>query len=115
MIGTIYAVIIDCPDPERLARFYADVVGGIPERDSEGWWILHAGAYHLAFQLAPDLREPQWPDPERPQQFHLDVQVPDLDEGERAVLELGATRLPGESEGFRVFADPAGHPFCLVL
>jgi hypothetical protein len=39
----------------------------------------------------------------------------DVDAAERAVLAAGATRLPNEHEGgFRVFADPAGHPFCLV-
>jgi hypothetical protein len=56
------------------------------------------------------------PDPERPQQLHLDIRVDDVDAAEREVLELGATRLPGQSEdGFRVFADPVGHPFCLVF
>ncbi len=53
----------------------------------------------------------------RPQQLHLDVEVDDADEAELAVLALGATRLPdpSDAEDFRVFADPAGHPFCLVF
>jgi hypothetical protein len=42
--------------------------------------------------------------------------VDDADAGERAVLALGARLLQGESgTGFRVFADPSGHPFCLVF
>jgi hypothetical protein len=58
---------------------------------------------------------PQWPDPAHPQQEHLDIRVDDVDAAEQAVLALGATRLPNEHEnGFRVFTDPAGHPFCLV-
>jgi hypothetical protein len=46
--------------------------------------------------------------------MHLDIKVGDLDEGERQVLAMGARRLEGGGETFRVFADPAGHPFCLV-
>jgi len=56
---------------------------------------------------------PRWPDPAFPQQFHLDVMVDDIDEAEPKALALGATPLPSEEDGFRVYADPAGHPFCL--
>jgi hypothetical protein len=68
----------------------------------------------MAFQRAPDHRPPRWPDPDFPQQYHVDVMVDDIDKAESAVLALGATRLPGEGEDFRVYADPAGHPFCLI-
>ncbi|WTY84240.1 hypothetical protein OG559_04970 [Micromonospora sp. NBC_01405] len=61
----------------------------------------------------PTCAPPAWPDPERPQQFHLDVTVSDIEAAEEAALALGARRLPGEGEGFRVYADPVGHPFCL--
>ncbi|MFL6129815.1 MAG: VOC family protein, partial [Mycobacteriales bacterium] len=47
-------------------------------------------------------------------QFHLDVLVDDVETAEKAVLAAGATRLLGEGAEFRVYADPAGHPFCLV-
>ena len=57
---------------------------------------------------------PSWPDPRRPQQFHLDVRVDDVDAAERAAVSLGATRRPGDGDNWRVFADPAGKPFCLV-
>ena len=70
----------------------------------------------LAFQLAPDHQPPQWPGGEHPQQFHLDFDVPDLDAGEEQVLAIGARKhdhQPGTT--FRVFLDPAGHPFCLCL
>lgn len=63
----------------------------------------------LAFQLAPDHQRPQWPDPGRPQQFHVDVMVDDLAEAEPKVLALGARKLSDH-----VFEDPAGHPFCIV-
>ena len=68
----------------------------------------------LAFQQVEDYRPPQWPGQEVPQQAHLDVRVKDLDEAERQVLEIGATSLDRGTDAFRVYLDPAGHPFCLV-
>ena len=69
----------------------------------------------ISFQQVEDYTPPEWPDQKVPQQMHLDVIVDDLDAGEAAVVALGARRhevQPGET--FRVFLDPAGHPFCLV-
>lgn len=109
--------VIDCPDPQELARFYAALLDWKvdPESD-EGWATIgDGGGRELSFQGVADYRAPDWPGQEVPQQLHLDVDVDDLDTGEAAVLELGATKhhhQPGES--FRVFLDPAGHPFCLV-
>lgn len=64
----------------------------------------------LAFQRAPGHRPPTWPDPAVPQQFHLDIMVEDVAAAGQRVLALGAAKLVGED----VYADPAGHPFCLV-
>ena len=50
-----------------------------------------------------------------PQQLHLDIRVEDVEEAEGKVLGLGAKPLPGEGGDFRVYSDPAGHPFCLVF
>lgn len=71
---------------------------------------------HLWFQHAPDHRPPVWGDPDRPQQIHLDFLVDDLDAAEPAVLALGARLLEGSPKpvGWRVYADPVGHPFCLT-
>jgi hypothetical protein len=69
----------------------------------------HSG---FAFQLAPDHRPPVWGDPDRPQQWHLDVMVDDVAVAEALVERLGATRLA--SDHGSVWADPAGHPFCLI-
>jgi catechol 2,3-dioxygenase-like lactoylglutathione lyase family enzyme len=113
MIGRLSEVVIDCPDPRALAAFYAELLGARITRDDD-WVVVEGGPVKLAFQLAPDLREPRWPDPERPQQMHLDVLVDDVDEAEAKVLALGAKRLYGGGSDFRVYEDPAGHPFCLV-
>ena len=118
VIGRLEKTVIDCPDPRRLAAFYAEVLGMRINEDSEDWVVIGRaeGWRELAFQRAPQYLPPRWPDPHRPQQMHLDIRVPDVDEAERAVMALGAERLHGSHErGFRVFADPAGHPFCLVF
>jgi catechol 2,3-dioxygenase-like lactoylglutathione lyase family enzyme len=114
-------VALDCPDPRALAAFYSAITGWDIEDDGgdhdEGWVQLrsHGGA-SIAFQLAPDHQPPDWPSADRPQQVHLDFDCSDLDAGEQQVIALGARRAefqPGST--FRVFLDPAGHPFCLVL
>ena len=101
-----------------LAAFYSAITGWEVEDDdgNEEWIQLRSnGGVTLAFQLAPDHQPPVGPGGERPQQAHLDFDVDDLDAGQEEVLALGARQAdvqPGSS--FRVFLDPAGHPFCLV-
>ena len=114
MIGTLSTIVIDCPEPLALARFYSELLGWPIVNADDDWVDVGDGQPRLAFQLAPDHQAPQWPDPARPQQFHLDVRVDDVEVADKAVLALGATRLPGEGADFRVYADPAGHPFCLI-
>ncbi|MFF3910624.1 VOC family protein [Streptomyces sp. NPDC001848] len=108
-------VVLDCPDPRALAAFYAEVLGGRVE--GEGDWVdlRVPGGQALAFQAAPGFVPPKWPAPDHSQQFHLDLVVEDLDAAEQGVLELGAKPLDAEdrARSFRVYADPAGHPFCL--
>lgn len=117
-VARFHLVALDTPDPEGLARFYADLTGWeVEPHDDDGWVQLRAdtGAT-IAFQKAPDHVPPQWPDAAHPQQLHLDFEVHDLDRGEQEVLALGARKAevqPGTT--FRVYLDPAGHPFCLVI
>ena len=112
MIGRLHHVVIDCPDPLRLATFYAELLGSEITYRSEDWVVVSTSsqASGLAFQLAPDHRSPRWPNPENPQQVHLDIMVEDVAAAVPRVLALGATALPGDD----VYADPAGHPFCLI-
>jgi glyoxalase superfamily protein len=110
------SVVIDCPDPAALATFYGTMLDWKVET-SDGWADIRAdNGQCFSFQQVESYRAPEWPGQEHPQQFHVDVIVEDLDTGEAAVLELGATKhahQPGET--FRVFLDPAGHPFCLCV
>jgi len=109
----LFGVTVDAPDASALAHFYADLLGmEVTYEGSEGALITSDGK-NVMFQQVSDYSPPRWPDPAYPQQAHLDIVVDDMDAGEARALELGATRLPGGGETFRVFADPAGHPFCL--
>jgi predicted enzyme related to lactoylglutathione lyase len=120
-------VVLDCPDPKSLGRFYARILGWGIESEDDDWVTLEppgggvspdnpAGSVSLAFQRVEGYQPPTWPEGPRPQHFHLDFDVADIDAAEPAVLEAGATvheHQPSESGSFRVYLDPAGHPFCL--
>ena len=113
MIGRAHHVIVDCPNPPALAEFYSELLGMPVTYRSDDFVVVARDdtSSGFAFQLAPDHRPPQWPDPAHPQQMHLDVMVDDLETAASKVLALGARRLPGAGH---VYADPAGHPFCLI-
>jgi catechol 2,3-dioxygenase-like lactoylglutathione lyase family enzyme len=112
VIGRLHHLVIDCPDPHALAAFWSAVLGQPITYDSDDFVVVAPDdtTSGLGFQLAPDLRPATWPDPDVPQQMHLDVMVEDVDAAAPRVLALGARRLEGDG----VFADPAGHPFCLI-
>lgn len=111
------SVVLDCDDPGRLASFYGALLDWTATDEGEWSEVRHpAGDQCIGFQQVDGYRPPQWPGQGMPQQMHIDVVVDDLDAAEEAVLQLGATRAehqPGTT--FRVFLDPAGHPFCLCL
>jgi catechol-2,3-dioxygenase len=114
-VAKVGAVVLDCPDPVALAGFYAGVLGGSVEGEGEWVDLKVPGGQSLAFQAAPGFVPPAWPSADHSQQFHLDLTVEDLDAAEKEVLALGARPLDTEdrSRTWRVYADPAGHPFCL--
>ena len=110
----LFAVTIDAPDASALGRFYAELLGMEVTYDGPEGSLIVGDGKSVMFQKVGEYTPPQWPDPARPQQAHLDIQVDDLDVGEARAVELGAARLEGGGKTFRVFADPAGHPFCLT-
>ncbi len=129
-------VVLDTTDARGLAEFYRRLLGyeyrpgdeappaGQPDPAGADWLVLvgPGPGTRVAFQQVPDLAAPTWPDPVVPQQLHLDLTVPavaDLDGQHRRAVELGATMLLDRSddpdEPLRVYADPAGHPFCIFV
>lgn len=108
--------VLDCPDPGVLANFYGTMLDWQVKVDPDWAEIRSEVGQCICFQPVADYTPPDWPGQGVPQQMHLDVMVDDLDDAESAVLGLGATKhehQPGTS--FRVFLDPAGHPFCLCV
>ncbi|MFI9825297.1 VOC family protein [Streptomyces sp. NPDC052013] len=121
-VARLRSVVLDCPEPRELARFYAAVGGGTPVEEDPDWVVLQIPAGpRLAFQRAKGYAPPDWPSADHDsQQFHLDFDAggtwEDVDAAEEKVLALGARVLDREDyerKDFRVYADPAGHPFCL--
>lgn len=116
-IARFPSFVIDCPDPAALATFYGALLDWKVNASSD-WGEVRSedGMQCICFQPVQDYTAPVWPEQDVPQQMHVDVMVDDLDAGEAAVLGLGATKhqhQPGTT--FRVFLDPAGHPFCLCV
>ena len=112
----IRQVVLDAADVESVAVFWSELLGWPMHRWSDEWISMTDGGVTLAIQHAPDHQAPSWGDPSRPQQVHLDIVVGGIEAAEAAVLELGGRKLDaqdGANAGFRVYADPAGHPFCL--
>jgi predicted enzyme related to lactoylglutathione lyase len=115
-IARFPGIVLDCPDPAALAKFYGAVLEWDVDISSDWADIRAEHGQSISFQQVEDYTPPTWPTQEKPQQMHLDLMVDDLDAAEAEVLALGATKAehqPGTS--FRVFLDPAGHPFCLCV
>jgi catechol 2,3-dioxygenase-like lactoylglutathione lyase family enzyme len=113
VIGRPHHVVIDAPEPEALAEFYAALFSmPVTYRSPDFVVVAQNGTSSgYAFQRAPDYVPPRWPDPAGSQQMHIDVMVEDEDEAGAAVVALGARLLDAAGH---VYADPAGHPFCLI-
>ncbi len=124
--------VLDTPDVRGLAEFYRRLLGfryrpgDEPQEtgDDVDWLVLtDAGGNHqLSFQFTEQLQRTTWPRPEVPMQMHLDLTVPDrqsLEDQHSRALELGAEllfdRTDDPDEPLYVFADPAGHPFCIFV
>ena len=128
--------VLDTTDARALAEFYRQLLGlryragdepppaGRPDPAGQDWLVLvdAAGSRALAFQQVPELPSATWPEGPVPQQLHLDLTVPtaaDLDAQHERAIALGARLLYDRSddpgEPLRAYADPAGHPFCILV
>jgi hypothetical protein len=111
-------VVFDAADLHAESRFWAGILGGRVFEDETWHSVVDAnGEWRLGVQLAPDLVAPDWPHG-APQQIHLDLHVDDPHAAHEEAIALGARLLqPAQDldaeEGHQVYADPAGHPFCI--
>ncbi|MFC7219274.1 VOC family protein [Streptomyces polyrhachis] len=113
-----WGVVLEAPDPQALARFYAELLGWeITKEDADGAALAPPqGVAYLAFQRSQEYVPPVWPAHPGSQQItmHLDFEVTDLPAAVTHALELGAHEAAHQPQtNVRVLLDPAGHPFCL--
>jgi predicted enzyme related to lactoylglutathione lyase len=117
----LVGVVLDAPDPRELASFYERLLGWKIVNSDDDWVSLQGpdGSSKLSIQREPNHQRPSWPSKSDQQQMqlHLDFQVTDLEAAHRRAVEAGGTPMDWQpqEEGVRVFADPAGHVFCLFL
>jgi hypothetical protein len=112
-------IVFDAADLHAESSFWASILGGRVVAEDDWHSVVDAdGVWRMGIQLAPDHVPPQWPDGDQQQQIHLDLHVEDQLAAHDEVIALGARLLrPAEdlssAEGHQVYADPAGHPFCI--
>lgn len=110
-------VVFDAADLTAESSFWAGLLGGTVDAEEDWHMVIVDGVAKVGVQLAPDHAPPGWPQGD-PQQIHLDLWVDDIDAAHEEVTALGAKLLQeaadnNEPDNFQVYADPAGHPFCL--
>ena len=111
-------IVFDAADLAAESTFWAGLLGGTVVADDDWHSVVVDGEWRLGIQLAPNHVPPEWPDGTQQQQVHLDLHVDDLQAAHEEAISLGARLLkpaddPEAAEGHQVYADPAGHPFCL--
>ncbi|RLP97348.1 VOC family protein [Micromonospora sp. CV4] len=135
-VPRLCSVVLDCTDARALAEFYRRLLGlvyrpgdeppaaGQADERGRDWLVLRSseGAPQLAFQQVEHLPEATWPKHDVPQQLHLDLtveSVAELQVQHERVLRLGGRllydRIDDPDEPLRVYADLAGHPFCIFV
>jgi predicted enzyme related to lactoylglutathione lyase len=110
-------VVFDAADLLAESSFWAGLLGGTVDAEDDWHMVFVDGEPRVGVQLAPDHVPPDWPHG-NPQQIHLDLWVDDFAAAHEHVMSLGAKVLQeaaetGSPDTFQVYADPAGHPFCL--
>ncbi len=113
----IRGIAIDCDDIGGLANFYSRITHQPIFYQSDDFACINLATYWLTFQRVDNYVAPTWPSSTSPKQFHLEIWTDDIDDAEEFVLEFGAAKCadqPSPDDSWRVFVDPAGHPFCLT-
>ena len=110
------SVTLNCDDAQVLADFYAQITHGDVTFCRGGWATVATPGGRIDMQAVEGYERPRWPGPEGTSLLHLDFLVEDLADAEQDVIQAGAVRfeLQPNAEHCLVFADPAGHPFCLT-
>jgi glyoxalase superfamily protein len=115
-VARLAMISLDCADPAPLARFWADLLDGTIVAVTDDVTVVRTGATWIGTIRVPDYTPPTWPGGGTPKHMHFDLAVQDLDEAEAEALRLGARKADHQPrpDEWRIFLDPAGHPFCLT-
>lgn len=116
MIGKLHGTVVDCKDPVRLSKFYAEILGYTVVQSEADWSVIGISEElpGIAFQQIPNYMAPTWPGGEIPIQIHFDIRVEEFEAAIAEIESLGGSLLSKSSETFWVCSDPEGHPFCIV-
>ena len=116
-VARLALTALDCAEPEPLAEFWAALLDGTIVLRTEQVVVVKTDTILLGAARVPDYAPPTWPGGATPKHMHLDLAVLDLDVAERKALELGARKADTQPrpDQWRVYFDPAGHPFCLTV
>ena len=117
-LGILGRVVIDCSNPRALAPFYEALLGMERVEDEAERVVIakpDGSLPMLVFQQVSHYVAPRWPDPEYPAQMHFDLKFYDREAARATVEKHGGVRLPDQGGSCPVYADPAGHPFCLCM
>ena len=112
-------IVLDAADLDSVSDFWAGIFDGKALKEDTWHSVIDsAGEWRMGIQLNPTHVRPEWPGGLQQQQIHLDLHAENFDEMHRKVMGLGAQLLQESDskdadEGFQVYADPAGHPFCI--
>jgi predicted enzyme related to lactoylglutathione lyase len=113
-IGSLHEIVIDCSNPEALARFWQALIGGEVEVESRDWVVLDGDedGFYFGFQRVREAKTGK-------NRIHIDVEVDDLAAAIDDAEQLGARKLGAvvdeEDGSFQVMADPGGNEFCFVV
>jgi hypothetical protein len=115
-VARVGMVSLDCADPVPLAEFWAGLLDCEVLIRGEQVSAVRTDAFMIGMIRVPDYRPPTWPGGPAPKHIHLDLAVRDLDEAEATALRLGARKAEDQPQPdqWRIYFDPAGHPFCLT-
>ncbi len=112
-------IVLDAADLDSVSDFWAGIFDGKAVKEDTWHSVIDsAGEWRMGIQLNPTHAPPEWPNGLQQQQIHLDLHAENFEEMHRKVMALGAQLLQESDskeadEGFQVYADPAGHPFCI--
>ena len=116
MIGKLHGTVVDCRNPEDLAKFYANLLGYMVVQSEADWAVIGDSPDRpgIAFQFVDNFNAPEWPSGDIPTQIHFDIRVEDFEAAVAEIESLGGRLLSKSSETFWVCTDSEGHPFCII-